>query len=151
MEIDRETQLWVIDDNDSRREAVVEIAHKCEIQPDNIQIATNFQEGYTLLHEEPADLAVVDMNLDETLSLDGLKLIKLIQETHRHCITIGITSGTSIANAARALRRNGPSDFIDCGVYQENWTVFLEQRIRMWDLFIKRQKAKQIVQNKVKV
>lgn len=96
----------------------------------SITTAATLEEALILINEQPFDLIISDIVLEDA---SGTELLKHIQNTGIQCPVVMITGFPNLDTAANSVRY-GAFDYISKPVNKETLLRFVRQALQHWDL-----------------
>ncbi len=106
--MDEAAKVLVIDDHPLFRDALELALTKAQIDPQNIQSASNIATGITLMNESSFSLILLDLNLSDSQDFEGLSKIRAVNSS----IPIIIVSATESHQAYQTAKSLGASGYI---------------------------------------
>ena len=124
-------KLFIIDDNESRVNEILEDVERVGFTKGEVRIADNEKDAMELIASDVPDIAIVDVNLTAQLQKEGLRVIQALSDKHRGCLIICITSQGNIQLGADAID-SGASDFIDQEWAYINGYELIKQKLAIY-------------------
>jgi ActR/RegA family two-component response regulator len=101
MSFQRKTNLLLVDDDAGSLDLLIEVADQCGL---GVFTAFNGAQALKVIHDQPLDLAIVDLRLPD---LSGVEVLEALRKVHPDSIRMLITAFNDFESAARAVNRVG--------------------------------------------
>ena len=133
------TTIWVVDDEDSVREALESMIKELGYQVRTFSTAEEVLGAYKQADVTP-DVVITDVRMP---GMSGMDLTRAILEIDPHAILIILTAYPSIPNAVESIR-GGAADFLSKPCRIEEMRIRLEHALESRDLQTRLKKTRMI-------